>query len=141
MIKKKLKVLFDYFIITSNSWGASSPCVMLLSPLMVCFLLQWFVFVFVFQCNPILSWDLFPWESHVFWIMEAFLRGALFSPLLGPYKFSWLPLVWGMNLEFTFVPGESLGFHFLWTLFFHVDPSRWQCSSLLLQVGGQFFRP
>ena len=37
------------------------------------------------------------------------------------------------------MPGESLGFLFLWTLFFHEALDKPQ-GSLLLQAGGQFFK-
>lgn len=81
-----------------------------LFPLVVCF-------GFFPPCKLILSWDLFPWESHVLCLTEAFLREGLFSPRLGPYKFSWLSLVGdNVNLGSTSVPGESLGFRFLWAL-------------------------
>lgn len=78
-----LKMLLDYSIIISLLeykffFHVTLPCDGLF-PLMV--------FLFS-QYKLILSWDLFPWESHVLWIMEAFLRGVLFSPLLGPCKFS-----------------------------------------------------
>lgn len=73
-------------------------------------------------------------------LTEAFLREGLFSPRLGPYKFSWLSLV-GDNVNWgsTSVPGESLGFRFLRALFFCEDSHSWHGSWLLLQAGGQFF--
>lgn len=45
-----LKMLLDSIII-SNSWGAGSSCVMLVSLMMIYFLLKWFVFVFFSSVN------------------------------------------------------------------------------------------